>query len=165
MLKTSAAVVRLVVAVALIAPAPLLAAPPTKTPTTAVPPAKTAPTPAPVVKKPKPKRVTKPKPAEKRLPDGVFQASLRANKATIGLEVTVVAGFVTSAVATLPGGRSVRLASSGPPDAANINLIGRKDVDFVRVSASFADAEIATGTYTGNLDRRPVSGSVELVKR
>ncbi len=147
-----------------------LAAPPDAGRTAAPEDVKTAPAPAepaPAAKPaPKPADAAKPAPAARpALPDGTFVGTLRKDKRSWPLRVTIVGAMIVHAEVERAGLEPMVLKPAGAPDAAAIRLTGRDANDYLQLQGALFDSERGAGRFDGTFARKRVQGTWVLARR
>ena len=103
----------------------------------------------------------------KVLPDGVFTGTLSGERLSGEITLVVRDGVLAvSRVEVLAKRRlELTLNSRSSADGNPLTLTGRKDGSFLEVLGEFLDSQRASGTFSGTVFRKRVSGRWYVVRR
>lgn len=126
------------------------------------------PTPAPALvpeKVPEKAPEAPPAPAPTRVPDGVFVGTFAAAGGPVVVRLVVAGGALVDGAARLTGGVTLPLEAAGTFDTPRLQAGGELELDYVRVSLDFFDADRGAGTFEGVLGRQRVAGAWTVERR
>ena len=98
--------------------------------------------------------------------NGTFTGHFRGSGFEGTIRFVVRAGLMVDAqIEVINENIAFRIHPSGDLDSPNPGFIGGNELDFLRFSGSFIDAEQASGTVRGNLARQNMTGQWYVIRR